>query len=43
MNPRAEQDIIILTGITVGHSTQQRLVQRQEFSLPQSNEKRDEY
>ena len=31
---RAEQDIIILTGMAVGHSTQQRLVQRQEFELP---------
>lgn len=31
---RAEQDIIILTGMAVGHSVQQRLVQRQEFELP---------
>ena len=39
---RAEQDIIVLTGIAVGHSIQQRLVQRQEFSLPQSSEKIEE-
>lgn len=31
---RAAQDIEVLTGITVSHSTQQRLVHRQEFPQP---------
>jgi hypothetical protein len=31
---RAEQDIEVLTGITVSHSTQQRLVHRQEWTQP---------
>jgi hypothetical protein len=31
----AEADIAALTGITVGHSTQQRLVGRQSFELPE--------
>lgn len=32
---RAEEDIEILTGIKVPHSTQQRMVHRQEFELPE--------
>lgn len=31
---RAEEDIQVLTGIKVTHSTQQRMVHRQEFKLP---------
>jgi len=31
---RAEQDIEVLTGITVSHSTQQRLVHRQQWTQP---------
>lgn len=31
---RAAEDIVVLTGITVSHSTQQRLVHRQTFELP---------
>ena len=31
---RAEQDIEVLTGITVSHSTQQRLVHRQHWTQP---------
>jgi len=31
----AEKDIVALTGIKVSHSTLQRLVQRQEYELPQ--------
>ena len=38
----AEQDIVTLTGMAVGHSTQQRLVQRQEFELLQEIEKIEE-
>jgi len=34
----AEQDLITLTGMAVGHSTQQRLVQPQEFALPPESE-----
>lgn len=34
----AEADIEMLTGITVGHSTQQRLVQRQTFELPEAKQ-----
>jgi hypothetical protein len=33
---RTAEDIEILTGITVSHSTQQRLVHRQMFELPQA-------
>jgi hypothetical protein len=32
---RAEEDIEVLTGVKVSHSTQQRLVHRQTFELPQ--------
>lgn len=32
---RAEEDIRVLTGIEVSHSTQQRMVHRQEFELPE--------
>lgn len=32
---RAEEDIKVLTGIKVPHSTQQRMVHRQEFELPE--------
>ena len=32
---RAAEDLQVLTGITVSHSTQQRLVHRQSFDLPQ--------
>jgi hypothetical protein len=32
----AEVDLATLTGVKVGHSSQHRLVQRQEFSSPQS-------
>lgn len=32
---RAAQDLQVLTGMTVSHSTQQRLVHRQSFDLPQ--------
>jgi hypothetical protein len=32
---RAAEDIQVLTGVTVSHSTQQRLVHRQSFDLPQ--------
>lgn len=32
---RAAEDIQVLTGVTVTHSTQQRLVHRQTFELPQ--------
>lgn len=35
---RAEQDIEVLTGITVSHSTQQRLVHRQEWTLPSTTQ-----
>ena len=38
----AEKDIITLTGMAVGHSTQQRLVQSQEFELPLSVKKIEE-
>ena len=31
---RAEEDIRVLTGIEVSHSTQQRMVHRQEFEMP---------
>lgn len=34
----AEADIEMLTGIAVGHSTQQRLVHRQTFELPQAKQ-----
>ncbi|NJL41590.1 MAG: ISKra4 family transposase [Leptolyngbyaceae cyanobacterium SM1_4_3] len=34
----AEADIEMLTGIAVGHSTQQRLVQRQTFELPEAKQ-----
>ena len=34
----AEADIEALTGIAVGHSTQQRLVGRQSFELPESKQ-----
>lgn len=30
----AEEEIEALTGVKVGHTTQHRLVQRQEFALP---------
>jgi hypothetical protein len=33
---RAAQDIQVLTGMAVSHSTQQRLVHRQSFDLPQA-------
>lgn len=33
---RAAQDIKVLTGIAVPHGTQQRLVHRQTFELPQA-------
>jgi hypothetical protein len=33
---RAAEDIAVLTGVKVSHSTQQRLVHRQTFQLPQS-------
>jgi len=32
------QTIVALTGVKVGHSTQHRLVQRQEFELPSSKQ-----
>lgn len=32
---RAEEDIKVLTGMEVTHSTQQRMVHRQTFELPQ--------
>ena len=32
---RAAEDILVLTGVAVSHSTQQRLVHRQTFELPQ--------
>lgn len=32
---RAEEDIEVLTGIKVSHSTQQRMVHRQKFELPE--------
>ena len=32
---RAAKDLQVLTGMAVSHSTQQRLVQRQSFALPQ--------
>jgi hypothetical protein len=32
---RAAEDIAILTGMTVSSSTQQRLVQRQDFTAPE--------
>lgn len=35
---RAEQDIEVLTGIAVSHSTQQRLVHRHDFAEPQVSE-----
>lgn len=35
---RAAQDIEVLTGVKVSHSTQQRLVHRQTFELPQVEE-----
>jgi hypothetical protein len=35
---RAEQDIEVLTGISVSHSTQQRLVHRQAFTEPVVNQ-----
>lgn len=35
---RAEQDIEVLTGISGSHSTQQRLVHRQEFTEPMANQ-----
>lgn len=34
----AQTDIAALTGITVGHSTQQRLVARQSFDLPEAKQ-----
>lgn len=34
----AEQDIEALSGIAVGHSTQQRLVARQDFELPEATQ-----
>lgn len=34
----AELEIEVLTGVKVGHSTQQRLVQRQEFWLPEAKQ-----
>lgn len=34
----AEADIAALTGIAVGHSTQQRLVGRQSFELPEAKQ-----
>lgn len=34
----AEADIEMLTGIAVGHSTQQRLVHRQTFELPEAKQ-----
>jgi hypothetical protein len=39
---RASEDIQILTGVAVSHSTQQRLVHRQTFALPQVKEVVDE-
>ena len=39
---RAAEDIQILTGVAVSHSTQQRLVHRQTFVLPQVEEMIDE-
>lgn len=35
---RAEQDLEQLTGIKVGHTTQQKLVQRQEVMLPEAKQ-----
>ncbi len=35
---RAEEDIAVLTGIAVSHSTQQRLVHRQVFELPMTEQ-----
>jgi hypothetical protein len=34
----AQEDIEALTGIKVGHSSQQRLVQRQDFPLPEAKQ-----
>lgn len=39
---RAAEDIQVLTGIKVSHSTQQRLVHRQIFELPQVEESVEE-
>lgn len=35
----AEEEIATLTGVSVSHSTLQRLVQRQEFDLPEAKQK----
>ena len=42
---RAAEDIEVLTGVSVSGSTQQRLVQRQVFAIPQleDNVRRNEY
>jgi len=39
---RAAEDIEVLTGVKVSHSTQQRLVHRQTFDLPQAEQAVDE-
>lgn len=39
---RAAEDIEVLTGVKVSHSTQQRLVHRQTFDLPQAKQAVDE-
>lgn len=35
---RASEDIKVLTGIAISHSTQQRLIHRQVFKLPQTDQ-----
>jgi hypothetical protein len=39
---RAAEDVQVLTGVRVSHSTQQRLVHRQTFELPQAEQAVDE-
>jgi hypothetical protein len=39
---RAAEDMQVLTGVRVSHSTQQRLVHRQTFELPQAEQAVDE-
>lgn len=39
---RAEEDIEVLTGIKVAHSTQHRMVHRQEFELLEIESKTEE-
>ena len=39
---RAEEDIKVLTGIGISHSTQQRMVHRQTFELPQVEQEVEE-